>query len=112
MFQRTASIVGVFTLLATALLSALGGAPAAALPTPGVNCQLAAAGQDGMLRYFPEAENTNDYIGYFEFETCIEALDAKHPDRMEIKVVGQSYGHVDKATQQREPQNVYLIEVT
>ncbi len=112
MFQRTASFVGVFALLATALVNAMGGAPVAALPTPGVNCQLAAAGQDGVLRYFPEAENTNDFIGFFEFETCIEALEENHPTRMETKVTGKSYGHLNKATQQREPQNVYLIEVT
>src|SRR5687767_7049228 len=107
MFQRTASIFGVTVLLATALVTAWGGAPAAALPTPGVNCQLASTPASGVTRYFPEAENTNDFIGFFEFEECIGLLDEAYPDRMEIKIIGQSYGHVNQATQQRDRQNVY-----
>jgi hypothetical protein len=112
MSNPIASIVGITILIGAGLLSALGGAPASALPTPGVNCQTASTPAGANLRYFPEAENTNDYIGFFEFEDCIELLNAAYPDRMEIKVVGKSAGHINTATQQREPQNVYLIEVT
>jgi hypothetical protein len=83
-----------------------------ALPTPGYNCQVAAQANNPLVRYFPEAENTNDYIGYFEAQECFAALNKAYPDRMELKYVGKSYGHINRQSQARDRFDIPLIEVT
>lgn len=82
------------------------------LPTPGVNCQAAGTPAEGTVRYFPEPEQTNDFVGYFEAVECFEAMEAAYPERMEVRTVADSYGHINHATQQRDRLPVYMIEVT
>ncbi|HLE46897.1 MAG TPA: M14 family zinc carboxypeptidase, partial [Candidatus Thermoplasmatota archaeon] len=106
------------TVLATVLMVALSGATvlvpkeAVALPTPGLNCQHQGTPLSGLLRYIPEPQETNDYVGYFEAKQCFEALNRAFPDRMELKSVGKSYGLMNRQTSQRDSFDVYIAEVT
>jgi hypothetical protein len=93
-------------LLATALLLP---ATAVALPLPGLNGQTT---ESMGLRVFPEPLQTNDYIGYFEAVAGLEYLNETYPDVVELIPIGKSVGWPNRVGGQREPQTVYLVEVT
>lgn len=120
MSLRTAVAVVIVFLFAAGSIAvpSTSGGPAApdgeedALPTPGVNCQAAGTPAEGTVRYFPEPEQTNDFVGYYEAVECFEAMEAAYPERMEVKTVADSYGLINHATQQRESNPVYVVEVT
>ncbi len=95
-------------LMGAALMLAM---PATGLPTPGLNGetteQIPVVG-----RLFPEALETNDYIGYFEGSASLQKLNQEYPDRVELFEAAQSYGWVNQQTGQRESHPIWLIEVT
>jgi hypothetical protein len=102
--RRTFSVL----LLATIVLLP---ATASALPGPGLNGQttndLPAIG-----RIFPEPLQTNDYIGYFEALDGLDYLNSTYPDFVEFIPIGQSVGWQNRVSGQREPQTVFIVEVT
>lgn len=101
-------------LLALVIVLGLGsmGPSAGALPTPGLNCQASGTPLPLDLRYVPEPEQTNDFIGFYEWEECMAALSAAYPERIEVKVTAQSYGWENSATMQHDTFPVYMVEVT
>ena len=72
----------VLALVATAL-------PAQALPTPGFFCD---ASDAALGRVFPEAMDTNDFVGYDEALCGLNVLMTENPDWMKLDVVTQSVG--------------------
>lgn len=93
------------TLVALLLL-----APSAlALPTPGFN----GAASDAVLgRIFPEALQTNDYVSYAEARAGLDMLVEEAPDRLELLLLGPSLGWENPATGEREPHDIFVVEVT
>lgn len=83
--------------------------PASALPTPGFN----GAASDAVLgRIFPEALQTNDYVSYEEARAGLDMLVAEAPDRLELLLLGPSLGWENPATGEREPHDIFVVEVT
>ncbi|HWG91950.1 MAG TPA: M14 family metallopeptidase [Candidatus Thermoplasmatota archaeon] len=80
-----------------------------ALPTPGLNGE---AAEIVYGRLFPEALETNDYIGFDEAMASLELLNERHPDLMELVIIGESVGWANLLTQNREPHSVFSVEVT
>ena len=95
-------------LLALVALSLV--APSAlALPTPGFN----GAASDAVLgRIFPEALQTNDYVSYEEARAGLDMLVAERPDLLELIVLGPSLGWVSPVSGEREPHDIFVVEVT
>ncbi len=82
---------------------------AQALPTPGFN----GAASDLVLgRIFPEALDTNDYIGFDEAVAGLAMLAAEAPDRMTIVPLGPSTGWLNPLTGAREPTGMFAVEIT
>ncbi|HET6405198.1 MAG TPA: M14 family zinc carboxypeptidase [Candidatus Thermoplasmatota archaeon] len=82
---------------------------AVALPTPGFN----GAASDAVLgRVFPEALQTNDYISYAEARAGLDILVAENPDRLELLLLGPSLGWQNPLTGEREPHDIFVVEVT
>ncbi len=90
-----------FTLLVPALSSAL--------PTPGLNGERTEAVYG---RIFPDALETNDFISYREAWAGLAVLDERHPDLMEVHVVGESFGLLNRITGNRDRFEVFIVEVT
>lgn len=102
--KRTILSISLVTLFLVGGLST-----AQALPTPGFNGPEAEAVTG---RVFPEALDTNDYIGFFEFEDNIRYLEEKYPNYIEIKEAGESYGLKNLETGAHDRFPVYMVEVT
>lgn len=80
-----------------------------ALPTPGLNGE---ALEPVTGRVFPEALQTNDYVGFEEAVAGLDTLAARYPDRMEIRELGQSVGWVPVGGSARDTNPVLAVEVT
>ncbi|HEX9815465.1 MAG TPA: M14 family zinc carboxypeptidase, partial [Candidatus Thermoplasmatota archaeon] len=85
-------------------------APVLATPLPGLNGTTAES-IPVIGRLFPEALQTNDYIGYFEASDSFNVLHERYPDLVEVQRVGKSYG-LPTAGGQVVQNDVFLIEVT
>jgi hypothetical protein len=82
---------------------------AEALPTPGFN----GAASDAVLgRIFPEALMTNDYVSYAEAIAGLKTLAAEAPDRVTYIPIGPSTGWTNPTTGEREPTEMFAVEVT
>jgi hypothetical protein len=77
------------SILVLALLALSAVPTSAALPTPGVFCDVSDL---TLSRLFPEAEQSNDYVSYEEAICGLETLVANHPDMIKRDVVAQSVG--------------------
>lgn len=100
------------TVLSIALLGMLllGSLPVAqALPTPGFFGETAELATG---RVFPEATQTNDYVGYFEAIDGLRYLESQYPGWVTVKMVGSSYGLNNLVTQSRETFEIPIVEVT
>lgn len=84
---------------------------ASALPGPGLNGETTER-IPFVGRLFPEALQTNDYIGYFEAIPSLEKLARDFPDRIELFRVGTSLGWMNPTSGRREPHDVLAFEVT
>ncbi|HUR68542.1 MAG TPA: M14 family zinc carboxypeptidase [Candidatus Thermoplasmatota archaeon] len=85
-----------------------GAHPAAALPTPGLFCDTSDAMQG---RVFPEAMQSNDFVGYDEARCGLDLLLQENPTRMKLDVVGQSVGW-DVATGGHDTFDVFVVRVS
>ena len=81
---------------------------ASALPTPGFFCDTSDA---AIGRVFPEAMDTNDYVGYDEALCGLDLLLAENPDWMKIDVVTQSVGW-DVLPSGHETFDVFVVRVS
>lgn len=98
-------------LLVVLVLWALFPLPAVAAPTPCPNGSTHAT-VPVVGRLFPEPLHTCDYIGYFEAVPSFEILARDYADRIELHRVAKSYGWINAVTQQREPNDVFVVDVT
>ncbi len=83
--------------------------PAEALPTPGLFCD---AAETATGRVFPEAMQTNDFVGFSEAVCGLRLLEAMVPDRIEVIEIGQSVGWTDVTTGAKQTFSVLAVEVT
>lgn len=79
-----------------------------ALPTPGFNGE---ASDAVVGRIFPEALQTNDYIGFFEALDGINLLEERFPGWVTYRETGQSYG-LNNPAGGRDTFPVMIVEVT
>jgi hypothetical protein len=84
---------------------------ASAFPLPGANGETTQA-IPVVGRLFPEPLMTNDFIGFYEAEASLGILNDEQPDLIEFFSIGDSYGWINVQTDEREPQPVYVVEVT
>ncbi|MBI2078799.1 MAG: hypothetical protein HYT80_10600 [Euryarchaeota archaeon] len=100
-YSAVATIVALSMLASTAV----------ALPLPGLNGETT-----NMIpvvgRVFPEPLATNDYIGYKEAIAGLNFLNRTYPDRVEFIKIGKSVGWMNRLTNQRDPSDVFIVEVT
>ncbi|MGQ0535219.1 MAG: M14 family zinc carboxypeptidase [Methanobacteriota archaeon] len=82
--------------------------PVSALPTPGLFCEPADSARG---RVFPEATETNDFVGYDEAICGLQFLLAENPDRMKIDVVTQSVGWA-RLTGGHDTFDVFVVRVS
>ncbi|WP_135806129.1 M14 family zinc carboxypeptidase [Halorussus marinus] len=61
---------------------------------------------------FPPA---NDSVGFISFEEMVQGiqhLEARHPDRLALRTIGQTAGWYNFVTRETEPQDIWLAEIT
>ena len=80
-----------------------------ALPTPGFNGALS---QATVGRVFPEALQTNDFVGYDEAVAGLRLIEEQAPERVTLVPLGETTGWVDATTGQRQTFDLHAVEVT
>ena len=64
------------------------------------------------LGVFPEPRRAVDYIGFEQMKDGVRELEARYPERVRVKNVGQSPGHHNNATDRPDPKGMYVVELT
>ncbi|MFC4406006.1 M14 family zinc carboxypeptidase [Haloarchaeobius iranensis] len=63
-------------------------------------------------RVFPDSGDALDYIAYDEALAGLDTLASANPDRVDVRTVGRSPGHVDRVSGEPERYDVTLVECT
>lgn len=61
---------------------------------------------------FPEPTRSVDYIGFEQLKDGLGEIESRHPERVRIRNVGRSPGHLNDATDRPDPKGLYVAEVT
>lgn len=80
-----------------------------ALPTPGFFGPEAEAITG---RVFPEAMETNDYVGFWEALDGLAYLEQQYPGWVTVKEAGKSYGLINLVSQEHDTFTLPIVEVT
>ncbi len=61
---------------------------------------------------FPEPTRSVDYIGFEQLKDGLYELEERYPDRVNVRVAGQSPGHTNNATDRPDPKDMLVVELT
>jgi len=61
---------------------------------------------------FPPATDSVDFIAFEEMVQGVQHLEDEHPDRLDLRTIGQTAGWYNFVTRENEPQDIWLAEVT
>lgn len=61
---------------------------------------------------FPEPRRSIDYIGFEQLKDGLAELERRYPDRIRVKNVGHSPGHLNYVTDRPDPKGMVVVELT